>query len=472
MSAGSSHAEYRPADQPAPFSDRLFEATARGRAKEARISADVGGGDVALSRGLRGANAVLLAITILSGWMVTEAALVLGRLAWRAWQAPVLFGDSAGLILPADIRGAGLLRWLFSQHNEHRIVVQRLSSLLGEAALQIPPGAGGVPSNVLLLLAIAGTLAWICSQLIRPRLTALACWLVTTLLAWHPWQWENILWEFQTPWFLISLLVLLSTAIQLQVVRNGAPTLCSQLFVVAAPLVAIFSSLQGLVAAGTLTLAAFVAHRRSGWLALASTLLGAGIFFGLGMKDPGGHPALGFHGRFFLVLLSSPLSRGKGPLLLGFLGLIAVLVARRLLRSNWGELLILAQPILFAVAFAMMVTIGRSGMGIDQAYVSRYTSYSVLIPIGLLLIIVGHVSDRSWLNVVVLMMCVLLILAPGADRRWQRAYEKILTRYSERVGLMRCAITTKGIDCLKQGLWPNDAPHPIFKEYLRGHDST
>lgn len=428
-----------------------------------------------LKGGLRGGNTLLLAITILSGWMVIQALDTLLRLAWRAWQAPVLYGDSAALIRPENHWGLSLLPWLFSQHNEHRIVVQRLSSLLGEALLQIPPGAGGVPSNVLLLLAIAGSLAWISAQRIPHRLTAVAYWLVATLLAWNPWQWENILWEFQTPWFLISLLVLLSTAIQLQVCRKGSATPGSQLFVVCAPLVAIFSSAQGLVAAGVITFAAFVAHRRSGWLALASTVLGIVLFWALGTTAPGGSPAMGFDGRFFLALLSSSLSRGKGPLLLGCLGLVALLCARRSLRSNRDEMLILSQSILFAFFFAIMATMGRSGIGLEQAYVSRYASYSVLIPIGLLFMISGQISGQasrnSWLHVVVLSVCLFLIVSPGKDQRWPRAYEKLHTRYSGRVELMRCAILSSGQECLKGGLWPNDSPHPVFQDYFRTPDS-
>jgi hypothetical protein len=81
----------------------------------------------------------LLVLTLISAAALSEALVILLRLAWRAWRTPVIFADSAALIRPEDQWGPALVPWVLSQHNEHRIIVQRLSSLFGEAVLHLPP---------------------------------------------------------------------------------------------------------------------------------------------------------------------------------------------------------------------------------------------------------------------------------------------------------------------------------------------
>lgn len=398
----------------------------------------------------------LLALTTVSAGVALDALIRLLRLARQAWLHPVLFYDSFELIRPGDRWGPELAGWLFRQHNEHRIVLQRLSSLIGEAFLGMPPGAGGIPANVLMLLAISGCLAWLCGLLIRPRLTACCCWLVCTLLAWNPWQQENILWEFQTPWFLINLIVLLSMAIQIQARRRAIPLRSARMFAALAPALAIFSTGQGLAAAVAMTIGAAFSDRRSGVLAGGSTGLSLLALLALGYHKPAYHPALGFRLDYFHALLTHALPDGRGLLLLALLLLSAWVIPVHLRRSQaW----ILCQPIVFSGLFALMTTLSRSGFGVAQALAPRYVTHSLLIGINLILVIISQSRRQPRLQVMVLTLSLLLIVAPWESTSpmgsWTDAYSRIQPAYTDRVVLMDCALRSRGRECLRPGLVPD-----------------
>jgi len=410
----------------------------------------------------------LLVLTLISAAALSEALVILLRLAWRAWRTPVIFADSAALIRPEDQWGPALVPWVLSQHNEHRIIVQRLSSLFGEAVLHLPPAAGGVPANVLLLLAISGSLAWICALLIQPRHAAVTCWLVCTLLAWHPRQWENMIWEFQTPWFLISLLVLLNTAIQLQAPRGLAQQRLAQTFAAIAPPLAIFSSGQGFAAAAAICAGALASTRRAGILALGSTVMAMVIFFAFGYHKPDGHPALHFDLRFFFSLLLSSLPRDRGALLLSFLILTAWVLPGR---ASKQELQIQSQPILFVLMFALLTSLSRSGFGLAAARASRYSSYSLLVLISLLIFVISKLNKQSWQQIFVLATTLLLVMKPSANFNWSQDYQGLLERYGDRVSWTECALLSSGRQCLKQKLWPNDNPSWVMRDYFKSDQS-
>jgi hypothetical protein len=415
------------------------------------------------------ARAILFSLLILGGFALLDTFIQLARLARNAWLHPVLFYDSQDLIRPGDQWGAGLIGWLFAQHNEHRIVLQRLSSLIGEAWLDMPPAAGGVPSSVLILLAISGCIAWLCRLLIRPGLSAWCTWLICTLLAWHPWQIENLVWEFQTPWFVISLLVLLSTALQIEVSRGSIPLWMSRGFCAVAPLLAILSNGQGLAAAFSMSAAAAVSDRRGGILALGSTVIGAVVMFGFGYQKPAYHPPYGFNLTYLFNILTNSLPDGRGLVLLILLVLAAWTVPLAMGRS---ELLISCQPIVFVVLFALMTTISRSGFGPDQALASRYSTYSALILINLLLLMISRSAEQPRLQVLVLAMSLILTVPVSGtfSNQWPTTWRLVHEAYDSRVKLMECSFRSKGKECLKSNLWPDPKSAPAdLNNYFSGN---
>ena len=128
-------------------------------------------------------------------------------LAWAQWRQPNLFGDSFAFV--SRDTTSGLLSWLTAQHNEHRIVWAKAASLVETELLKLPPGQSALFQNLALILGCAGLWSWLCRRLLQRTdlcvITALAGW----LLLLNPWQYENLGWEFQTPWFLINALVLI-----------------------------------------------------------------------------------------------------------------------------------------------------------------------------------------------------------------------------------------------------------------------
>jgi len=249
----------------------------------------------------------LLILTVVSAFITLDSLLRLLRLARLAWLYPVIYHDSFLLIWPGKKWSIDIVTWFFSQHNEHRIVWQRISSVIGEAILNMPPAAGGVPANILLLIAISGSIAWLCALLVRQRMTALCCWLICTLIAWNPWQGENIVWEFQTPWFFVTLLVLISTSVHLQAAKTKTYLKATKIFSALVPFLAIFATGQGFAAAAAMTIGAYGNNKKTGHLSLFSSVLSGMAFFSLGYARQGNNNPIAWSSHHFFLLATSSL---------------------------------------------------------------------------------------------------------------------------------------------------------------------
>ena len=310
-------------------------------------------------------------------------------LAVAHWQQPTLFGDSFAFVQRSN---GDLLGWLTAQHNEHRIVWAKAASLVETELLKLPPGQSALFQNLALILGCAGLWSWLCGRLLhRPDLrliTALAGWLLLV----NPWQYENLSWEFQTPWFLINALVLLG-ALLLSVPtagRSGQRWLHTTLALLL-PWIALSSTGQGLAVAVAFTACAWLHSRRLGALVSGSTALaGLSFFVLLPYSKPAGHPELSFQLDYFLrAWLGGP---WHGLALLCVV-IAAVLLGRRqaIARTAWPALLM---PGLFSLLFAGMITLSRAGFGLEQASSSRYVSHSLMLGLSALLAL-ALVDDRS-----------------------------------------------------------------------------
>ena len=298
-------------------------------------------------------------------------------LAWAHWLQPNLFGDSFAFVA----RGSApeLLSWLTTQHNEHRIVWAKAASLVETELLQVPPGQSALFQNLALILGCAGLWCWLCQRLLRRTDLCLITTLAGWLLLLNPWQYENLSWEFQTPWFLINALVLLG-ALLLSIPTAGRWP--QSLAAAGLPWIALTSTGQGLALAVVFAACALLHSRRLGFLVTASTALAGLTFFVLlPYSKPAGHPELSFQLDYFLrAWLGGP---WQGLAVLAVV-IAAVLLGRRqtIAKSNWPALLM---PGLFSVLFAGMITLSRAGFGVEQANSSRYISHSVMLGLSALL---------------------------------------------------------------------------------------
>ena len=331
--------------------------------------------------------ALLMVGLLLAG--IAHGLIEIVGLALAHWQQPTLFGDSFAFVQRSN---GDLLGWLTAQHNEHRIVWAKAASLMETELLKLPPGQTALFQNLALILGCAGLWSWLCGRLLhRPYLrliTALAGW----LLLLNPWQYENLGWEFQTPWFLINALVLLG-ALLLSVPtagRSGQRWLLTTLALLL-PWIALSSTGQGLAMAVAFTACAWLHSRRLGALVSSSTALaGLSFFVLLPYSKPAGHPELSFQLDYFLrAWLGGP---WQGLALLCVV-IAAVLLGRRqaIARTAWPALLM---PGLFSLLFAGMITLSRAGFGLEQASSSRYVTHSLMLGLSALLAL-ALVDDRG-----------------------------------------------------------------------------
>jgi len=221
---------------------------------------------------------------------------------------PNLFGDSFAF---AE-RSAGPNGWLTSQHNEHRIVWAKATSLVETQLLKLPPGQSALFQNLVLILGCAGLWSWLCRRLLHRTDLCLITALAGGLLLLNPWQYENLSWEFQTPWFLINALVLLG-ALLLSVPTAGQWP--QGLAAMGLPWVALTSTGQGLALALAFSASAWLHSRRLGVLVTASTALaGLTFFMLLPYSKPAGHPELSFQLDATDVLRDPQTALGGSPL--------------------------------------------------------------------------------------------------------------------------------------------------------------
>ncbi|QCH15010.1 hypothetical protein CB0101_08770 [Synechococcus sp. CB0101] len=304
-------------------------------------------------------------------------------LAQAHWAQPNLFGDSFAFVQRSAEPG-----WLTAQHNEHRILWAKAASVVETELLKLPPGQSALFQNLALILGCAGLWSWLCRRLLHRSDLCLITALAGGLLLINPWQYENLGWEFQTPWFLINALVLLGTLL-LSVPTEGRWP--QGVAAAGLPWLALSSTGQGLAVAVAFTACAWLHSRRLSVLVTASTALASlTCFVLLPYSKPAGHPELNFQLDYFLrAWLGGP---WQGLAVLAVV-IAAVLLGRRqpIAQSDWPALLM---PGLFSVLFAGMITLSRAGFGVEQANSSRYISHSLMLGLTALLAL-ALADDRS-----------------------------------------------------------------------------
>ncbi len=318
----------------------------------------------------------------------------------------VIFGDQWDDITVINHSYSNLFDWasLWAQHNENRIFFPNLIVVLlahnANFNIQLEEYLGAV-----MLVAATALLIWA-----HKRRTRSVPWLYycpVAIVALSTVQYENALWGFQMAWYL----VLLCLAAAIALVDRVKLTWLALFGAVAAAVVGSFSSLQGLLIwpAGLVLLY----HRRRkarllvAWVVAAMT--SSTIYlYNFNTSANAGSPSHGY-------VLHHPLAAVKfyvfevgdivglprqynGPgsnpvLLLGLVILVLaalVVVAYGFRRDSSGGGPVGIALICVGLLFVVIVTVGRVRFGYLGASASRYTTYDLLIPIGILLTVLGR----------------------------------------------------------------------------------
>ncbi len=244
-------------------------------------------------------------------------------------------------------------------------------------------------------LGLAVATAWLLARLSYSQ--GLAPWasLIAGVLVFGLGQWENWLWGFQLAWFLINF-CLVAALVCLARPDYGWGGLGGAVIL---GVVASFSSAQGLLVALALVPLVFTHGPGKTWVRLglwgASWAVCLGLFMwhypsgNLGVPPISWWPNPWPVGHYFFILLGTPLSADLGTAAyVGGVGLCLFLLGAgytlgfaslrvRRLGLPW---LCLG---LFALLFAVLTTLGRAGLGIEQATSSRYTTTSGLLFVSL-----------------------------------------------------------------------------------------
>lgn len=280
--------------------------------------------------------------------------------------------------------GGDWLPWLWTQHNEHRVVAMKLVMIPNALFLHWSRVAEMYASAVLCALVVLGL--W---RLYRRAggsdllLFAPLAWLACSLS-----QYENLLYGMMTcHWFTVLGIVWALVCLD----RPGIGGFAAAVFF---GVLASFSILNGFL---IWPVGLFLLLARGRWRSAAAWLAAGGAavaLFLIGFHMPGGRPPLGLSptaiaktGLYALVSLGAPLAAGSvawGFVVGGLLAVLAVAAAFGWWRNGWGRLREEALPaalFLFGLLSCAMVAVGRAAMSIP-ALQPRYIAYSSLAVAG------------------------------------------------------------------------------------------
>jgi hypothetical protein len=288
----------------------------------------------------------------------------------------------------------------FAPNNEHRLVIPKLvffvSALLTQWNTRVESGLivlvlVGVSACGWHLLRVTG---WRDTPAARGVFVFLAALIFSTV------QVENLIWGFQLH-FILSLLcfsALCSLAWALPAPRNF---LAAMLLAAAATYSMASGFLCWLLAVPVLWTAGGRAERK--WWAIYAVAAAATIGAWMaGFERPAHHPSLGtvlehpWKGAlYFAAYLGGPFAHGlafPAHTAAPWLGALLLVGAILALVGLWGarkdeRLIARAMPWLmlatFGLATAAITAVGRAGFGATQALESRYSTYALLLPLGL-----------------------------------------------------------------------------------------
>lgn len=311
--------------------------------------------------------------------------------AWVA-TAPLFEKYAAGTLSPGDF---------FTPNNEHRLVLPKLVFFVTALLTQWNTRAESGLTLLVLIGVSASCWHWLRVTGWKDTPSARLIFFVLAAMLFSTVQVENLMWGFQFH-FVLSILCFTascSLAYALPAPRNF---IAAMLLATAATYSMASGFLCWLLAAPVLW-AASARTERKWWAIYALAAVATVACWMQGFEKPAHHPSLAtvlerpWRGAHYLAAyLGGPFAHGLafpvqkvapwlGAMLLGAAGaaLAGVWRARKdalLLRRAMPWLMLAT----FGLATAAITAIGRSGFGTTQALESRYSTYALLLPLGLL----------------------------------------------------------------------------------------
>lgn len=383
---------------------------------------------------------------------------------WDEW---LLIGDDAPF--PATLDPG----WLLHQHNEHRIVPTRFLSWVNFRFFQWDV-AGQIVANFVLFLVLVASVVQLIRKLRLGSLAGIAVasgvFLLSDRLR------DNHLWSFQSQ-FHFCILFLIWAAL---VLFPGTPRVSRGIWGGLLAGAAMLSFSAGVPGALGL-LAVFAGLRIRDWQAGISTFKTAGLqLLAVGTVAVAAlgaffhqysfiseHPAFIYpwsrdFWRFFFSMIaagfgSDRLSAGAGGVF--FLATVLPLVLFWRLRGMRDDGFRILSGIMAAVvAILAVITVGRSGYGIDQAKTSRYLEFAVLlIPLSVSAWALLLRESRSRFGALALIgLLSAVIWSHRGALQFDRAYNEIQSRRLEGLSCVSAYYSGSGASANCPSLFPFD----------------
>lgn len=320
----------------------------------------------------------------------------------------VPFGDEWSIVtLYKNIKDYGLhFDQFFAQHNEHRIFFPRIILLIvalltrWNVVVQMLVSQG-------LLISVAVLLCKYLTGRYGLNRSILLSFVPIVTLVFSLRQWENMYWGFQVGFFMVYAFSIYSFYLYDKYENTKEKKYLYSCWTCA--FIASFSSIHGLivwVCYGMLFSVLWIFEKkRIGKEQLITFLIGLiswGIYF-LDYTKPAGHPSLAEGGirqllRYFLVSMGGSVFPKEKPAL-AFGAVLVLILAFTAIWLIWkkktSKYILPSLLILFSVGVLASITVGRAGFGASQGLSSRYTTYSLLIPIGLYIIFYREMKSRA-----------------------------------------------------------------------------
>ncbi len=319
---------------------------------------------------------------------------------WDEWAVATLFPRfHAGHLRLAD---------LWAQHNESRLFFPRIV-ILALGGLGHGDVRAGMFATIGLACVVSGCV-WVLARRTvgGSPLSRAALWAISNVLIFGLVQHENWLMGMQ----LVALFPLVCLSLGLVVATSGRPLASRFAAAMALATVSSFSFSNGSLSWVLLLPVVWVCSpvgdaperaRRARWTAgyAAGFVLSLALYFA-GYRKPAAHPPLGeaLHepvvaSAYLLSFLGHPLAAPWLPRLSSAIAAgVALLVVSALTAAAFArlrrqrDLLPRAAPWLalagYAVASALITTVGRVGFGLDQSLESRYSAFATYLPLALL----------------------------------------------------------------------------------------
>ena len=321
----------------------------------------------------------------------------------------IIYEDSFSLF---NIYNNKFIYWLFEPHNGHIITLSKFITSFFKA-ISISSTGYNIFLSILILFSglfiIKRTIFIINPESQYKNLIFLLCsffWI-------SPFQWENLIWEFQLPWFLIVFFVITLNYINFYNFKNknSADTLAETIFLSVSPFLAILSSGQGICYLNCVLITLLI-RKKFNLIPTICTIGSYLIFILIKIYYPSNIEIyLNFWNiisYFFITFFSifkAPISAFNNfsygswiiPIISSiifqlylFIFIKKTFISKLKFKLNQLNLFI---PLIFGIQFIILTSITRSQYGIYQGVVSRYSTCINLIPLGL--IFLYHFSNNK-----------------------------------------------------------------------------